>query len=204
MTKRALAQRALEMYDQGDDEGFLDFLVEQRSQDQAREPLLRADWEEGEFLLEDGSMVAINEVHGARFNWNEGMVTRECRIPLAQTPPYPGTQRKMLDWPNGKAVLQRVLQLMERKARRQKDPEGKTDDVQGEELLSEREAVTAVPGLNQIITRYIQDEYNLPEELLQELDREVSHSADMVIRRMTPEETAKLEEAIALKMDLEE
>ena len=204
MSKKTLAQRALEIYDQGDDEGFLEFLVKGRSQDQAREFLLQDDWDKGKFLLEDGSMVTINEIHCTKFNWNNGMETRESRISLAQAPPYPGTHREMLDWPDSKAVMQRVLQLMERKARRQKNPEGKTDVAQGKELLSEREAVTAVPGLNQIITRYIQDEYNLPEELLQELDQEVSHSANMVIGRMTPEETAKLEEAIVLKMDLEE
>ena len=57
----SLAERALQIYDEQQDREFLRFLVSQRRQDQQLEPMLRDEWERGIHLLQDDSVVKLND-----------------------------------------------------------------------------------------------------------------------------------------------
>ena len=200
-----MAQRALEVHRQGGDRDLLRFITSHRMQDGSGRGMLEANWEQGRFLLEDNSTVVLNETQGeVGFLWGGGMTARATGIRLSELPPHPGSRQPLLGWPSSESIMDQVLQQVERQMWKRVHEE---DWRPGNDpALPEYDALAAVPNLHRRVLDIVRDRYDMPDDLLQQLDEEVRHCADMVMGEMTEEELAELQAATLarLKQDAEE
>ena len=187
----SLAERALQMYDEQQDLEFLRFLVSQRRQDQQLEPVLRDEWERGICLLQDNSVVQLNDPRRQEetsFRWHNGIIeSRPARMESGSLPTYPGAVRPLLEWPSSETLRHTILQKLERDAWEQIIPDAKWDPGDGP-ILKEYDALKAAPGLNEAVLEFVRERYDMPEFLLNMLDQETQECADMIVEEL-PEET---------------
>ena len=187
----SLAERALQMYDEQQDLEFLRFLVSQRRQDQQLEPVLRDEWERGICLLQDNSVVQLNDPRRqgkTSFRWHNGIIeSRPARMEPGSLPTYPGAVRPLLEWPSSETLLRTILQKLERDAWEEIMPDANWDPGDGP-ILKEYDALKAAPGLNNAILEFVRERYDMPEFLLNMLDQETQECADMIVEEL-PEET---------------
>ena len=187
----SLAERALQMYDEQQDLEFLRFLVSQRRQDQQLEPVLRDEWERGICLLQDNSVVQLNDPRRqgeTSFRWHNGIIeSRPTRMESGSLPTYPGAVRPLLEWPSSETLLRTILQKLERDAWEQIMPDANCDPGDGP-ILKEYDALKAAPGLNDAVLEFVRERYDMPEFLLNMLDQETQECADMIVEEL-PEET---------------
>ncbi len=162
----SLAESALRIYDEQQDREFLRFLVSQRRQDQQLEPMLRDEWERGICLLQDDSVVELNDRQGeTSFRWRNGIKSRPARIESGSLPTYPRAVRPLLDWPSSKTLLHAILKKLEQDAWEQIIPNVNWDPG-NEPVLEEYDILTAAPGLNDAILEFMRERYDMPEETL--------------------------------------
>ena len=191
--KMTLAQRALQQYDDRQETQFLDLLVNQRAQNPHREALLSAAWENHRYHLQDGSAVQIHlQQKEIDFTWPGHLESRPNRIPEDRLPPYPGSSRSLLqDWPTSETVMTAIMQSLEL----EEAPEGQRQEHNDQPPVGPAEALLNAPGLHREIVEYIQNHYDLPQRLLEDLDQETQFCAQEVLKRLPPQELQQLRQA---------
>ena len=202
----SLAERALQIYDEQQDLEFLRFLVAQRRQDQQLEPMLRDEWERGTLILKDDSMVKLNDQFRqgkTSFRWHNGIASRPARIESGSLPAYPGAVKPLLDWPSSKTLLHAILKKLEQDGWEQVMPNVNWDpgwDPGNEPVLEEYDILTAAPGLNDAILEFMRERYDMPDFLLNILEREVEECAGMIVKKMPEETITALRQATETRM----
>ena len=198
----SLAERALQIYDEQQDLEFLRFLVSQRRQDQQLEPMLRDEWEKGTYVLQDDSVVKLNDQFQQgeiSFQWRNGIESRPARIESRSLPTYPGAMRPLLDWPSSKTLLHTILEKLELDAWKQIMPDVNSEPW-NERIMEEYDALTAAPGLNDTILEFMQERYHMSDFLLNMLDQESQECADMIMEELPEETLTALRQAIETRV----
>ena len=198
----SLAERALQIYDEQQDLEFLRFLVAQRRQDQQLEPMLRDEWERGTLILQDDSIVKLNDQFRqgkTSFRWPKGLASRPARIESGSLPAYPPAVNPLLDWPSSKTLLHAVLKKLERDASDQIMPNVNRNPG-NESVLEEYDFLTAAPGLNDAILEFMRERYDMPDLLLNILDREVEECTGMIVKELPEETLTALRQATESRM----
>ena len=199
----SLAERALQMYDEQQDLEFLRFLVSQRRQDQQLEPVLRDEWERGICLLQDNSVVQLNDPRRqgeTSFRWHNGIIeSRPARMGPGSLPTYPGAVRPLLEWPSSETLRQTILQRLEQDAREEIIPDADWNPG-NEPILKEYDALKAAPGLNDAVLEFMRERYNMPESLLNMLDEEAQECARMIVGELPEETLTALQQAIEARV----
>ena len=181
---RQRAQQALEIHE-GDNPGdvLCDFIMKHHAGS-------RSDWENGHHPLGDGSEVnVVQESQRIVFTWAD---QREARHwPGGDIlPGYPVDAVPLLDWPNTASISDQVMMLAAPKALGGKDVHEENLDHQP--ILNDWQRHEAAPGLQEAIREFIRDRYDMPEYLLQTLDREQTECARQVLKEMPAEQLEKL------------
>ena len=199
----SLAERALQMYEEQQDLEFLRFLVSQRRQDQHLEPMLRDEWERGICLLQDNSVVQLNDPRRqgeTSFRWHNGIIeSRPARMEPGILPTYPGAMRPLLEWPSSETLRRTILQKFERDAWDEIMPDDDWDP-RDEPILEEYDALKAAPGLNDAVLEFMRERYDMPEFLLNMLDQETQECAGMIAAELPEETHTALRQAIEAKV----
>ena len=183
----SMAQRAMQVHNEGGDQELLRFLVDHRMQDPLRDNLLKKAWDEGRFLLRDGSTVMLNELQGeVGFIWDGRMAARPTGIELRTLPDHPGSQLPLLGaWPSSDSIVHAVLQRLEQEVWEQvlDEPWQSGNDP----VMPEHDVLMAAPELNRETLDFIRNRYDMPDTLMRALDDEVRECAEIIMREL-PEE----------------
>ena len=195
-----MAQQALAVHQKGGDRELLRFITTHRMQDGSGRGMLEANWQQGRFLLEDNSTVVLNEIQGeVGFLWGGRMTARATGIRLSELPPHPGSRQPLMGWPGSDTIMQAVLQRLEKEVWEQQvggEPWRPGDDP----ALPEYDAMSAAPDLHPRVLDVVRDRYDMPDDLLRQLDEEVRHCADLVLQGMPEKELEALRAATLARL----
>ena len=199
----SMAQRAMQIHTEGGDRELLRFLVKHRMQDPLRDNMLKQAWEEGLFSLSDDSTVVLNELWGeVGFMWDDQMEARSTGIELRTIPDHPGSQLPLMrTWPSSDSIIHAVLKRLERLQREvwNQLPDGPPRSG-NDPVMTEYDALMAIPELNREVLDFIRNDYDMPETLLRTLEDEVQECAEIIMWKLPKESLEKLRKATAARL----
>ena len=199
----SMAQRAMQVHTEGGDRELLRFLVKHRMQDPLRDNLLKQAWEEGRFSLSDDSTVVLNELWGeVGFMWDGQMKARPTGIELRTIPDHPGSQLPLLGaWPSSNNIIHAVMQRLERLHQEVwKQVSDGPSQSRKEPMMTEYDALMAIPELNREVLDFIRNGYDMPNTLLRALEDEVQECAEIIMWKLPEESLEKLRNAIEARL----
>ena len=184
-----MAQQAMKVYDQDGETIMLDFIVANQANTGDYQQI---SWNAGIYNLEDGSMV---ENGGGNYLFWSNRASAAGKYPESRPATinkesirFPGRVIPMVGWPNSISIQTCVLEAAETQAYRNMGRvrnKGPVLDIHTSGQLA--------PSLRDKVRETIRArEYKVPDELLDELDREMKLQAEMVLEELPPEEFKSL------------